>query len=335
MEKQNGERIDLNTAGVRDLRAIPGVDRLMARRIVFERKLHGDFMSAEDLARVEGASADFIAHLSQYVSAEPGPFPHSRGRIGFVQPEGGETAELAFWGTPEFLRGTVPLRNEGGATFNGVSLGVEGSELRSLHGERLERLQAVFSIGAGQSAHVPATIQLDATTPPGVYRVEIVAGADRRAASLHVLERTFASLAPSQLVISNAPGAKTDRQVSIRNEGNVPITISDVGAVPVEDRDFACRAIRDAVKRLDNPNWDRFVGAVSEELKKSFALIEPMRIRTKNKPVTVQPGETAILDLEIQNPKNTRKGRFYVATARVFNTILSLDLVPASAEDEG
>lgn len=336
MDQQNGERIDLNTVSVRELKQLPGMDRLLARRIILDRKLHGSFRSLADLARVEGVDAEFISNVSRFVNAAGADYTGVPAGLAFDrdQTEGAQHPDLTFFGSPEFLRGDVPLRNHGSSPFQVTSLRIEGTELKTLHGSRLDRLQATFSIPPGQSVKLPVTIQLDPSTPPGVHKVELVAGTERWTASLHVAERTSASLAPSRFVLSNLPAAKTERQVAVRNEGNVPITIGDLGAVQVEDRDLICRAIRDAVKRLEDPPWDKFVGAVSDELKKSFAQIEPMRIRTKNKPVTIQPGGTAVLDLEIQNPKNVRKGRYYVARARLYNAIVGFELTPLSTEEE-
>lgn len=336
MDQQNEERIDLNSASVHDLKALPGVDRAMARRIIFDRKIHGAFRDVADLARVEGVNSDLISSVVAYVDAKVSDRSGTPGRLAFdrVKMERAESSAVALSGTPEFMTGTIPLRNEGGSAVSVTSLRIENTELKTLQGTPLERVQSFFSIHPGQGADVPISIQLDPSTPPGTYKMDFVAGAERWPVSLQVAERTSASLAPSRFVLSSTPSAKTERQVVVRNDGNVPITIGDLGGIPVEDRDLLCRSVREAVKKLDNPTWDMFVGALSDELKKSFAQVEPMKIRTKNKPVTIQAGATAVLDLEIQNPKNVRKGRHYVGRARIYNTTLGFALTPAGPEEE-
>ena len=47
-------RVDLNSAGVEDLVALPGVGRVAAQRIVDEREANGPFATVEALVRVPG-----------------------------------------------------------------------------------------------------------------------------------------------------------------------------------------------------------------------------------------------------------------------------------------
>ena len=56
-------RIDVNTAGVRELSLLPGVGPVLARRIVSNRERLGDFGSVDDLARVHGVGPKTIERL--------------------------------------------------------------------------------------------------------------------------------------------------------------------------------------------------------------------------------------------------------------------------------
>jgi Helix-hairpin-helix motif len=333
MDQQNSQRINLNTAKVRDLRELPGMDRSLARRIVFERKLHGAFRSLEDLARVEGLDPKLIEHVSGLIEVEETEFAVAPSRVKFDcdRSKAEEKPPFAFWGTPQSVLGTVQLRNEGGSTQNQVSLRLESGELKALHGKQL---QLTSTIAPGQAATVPVALQLDPNTPPGVYKTELIAGEDRCPAVIYIVERIAVSVAPTRFMISNVPSAKTDRRFVIHNDGNVPITIEDLGAAPIEDRNVRCRTIRETLRKVDHPTWDEFVGTAADEFKKTFAQIDPIRIRNKNKPVTIEPGETTAIELEIQNPKNARRGRHYIAHLPFYNMMLTFELLPGWAEEE-
>lgn len=47
-------KVDLNTAGLEELQALPGIGPALARRIVEHRREHGPFRRVEDLLEVKG-----------------------------------------------------------------------------------------------------------------------------------------------------------------------------------------------------------------------------------------------------------------------------------------
>jgi competence protein ComEA len=51
------ERININTASVKELQKLEGVGRGVAQRIVEYREAHGPFKRGEDLRKVEGVGA--------------------------------------------------------------------------------------------------------------------------------------------------------------------------------------------------------------------------------------------------------------------------------------
>jgi competence ComEA-like helix-hairpin-helix protein len=64
--------IDLNTAGIEELEALPGVVRAGAARIVAYRDVHGPFASLDDLERVWGFDEARVAHLSLWATLSDG-----------------------------------------------------------------------------------------------------------------------------------------------------------------------------------------------------------------------------------------------------------------------
>jgi competence ComEA-like helix-hairpin-helix protein len=63
------DRIDLNSASVAELRGLPGIGPVGARRIVEERERHGPYRSVGDLVRVAGFGPSRIRGLGNRVRA--------------------------------------------------------------------------------------------------------------------------------------------------------------------------------------------------------------------------------------------------------------------------
>ena len=63
-----GGRVDLNTAGVADLDALPGIGPVLAQRIVDHRSRNGAFRSVEELDDVPGIGPAIAAELAELVA---------------------------------------------------------------------------------------------------------------------------------------------------------------------------------------------------------------------------------------------------------------------------
>ena len=65
-----GLPIDVNRASTDELRALPGIGPVLARRIVEHRRRHGPFLDVASLQRVRGIGPRTVERLGELVSAE-------------------------------------------------------------------------------------------------------------------------------------------------------------------------------------------------------------------------------------------------------------------------
>ena len=62
--------VNVNTASVEELVALPGLGDALARRIVEHRRRHGRFLRVADLARVKGISPALATRLASRLTVE-------------------------------------------------------------------------------------------------------------------------------------------------------------------------------------------------------------------------------------------------------------------------
>jgi len=62
--------IDLNTAGIDELKTLPGIGEVLAQRIVNYRSEHGPFKSLDELTNVSGIGKSVIERISDLVTLE-------------------------------------------------------------------------------------------------------------------------------------------------------------------------------------------------------------------------------------------------------------------------
>lgn len=65
------KKVDINTASVKSLQALPGIGPSIAQRIVDYRKAHGPFKKVEDLTKVKGIGEKKLEAIKPFVEVKP------------------------------------------------------------------------------------------------------------------------------------------------------------------------------------------------------------------------------------------------------------------------
>jgi len=321
------ESLDLNSARLRDIASLPGVDQWLARRIVFDRRVHGPFHSVRDLARVEGVTPSLLAILSDRagVVAPAEGYPAVSLSFTRISERDGKEAALPFVGPPSALRGSFLLRNLGAMVVRAPRFLVENTKLRRSSGVALTHVVADVWVPPGEERRVALTVRIDPTTAPGIYPAEFVIGDSRQPVIFIVTGHVATLLSPCRLLLTSH-NRVSEHRVLVRNDGNLPLKIDDIGALVLEDAELQCRVIRETVRRTNHPTLDKLVGTAADELKKQFGDIKPLEVRTRNKPVRISSGGEALLILKVEIPKKLPRRRNFTATAYIGDAPLEFEL---------
>lgn len=63
-----GEPVNINTAGLDELDALPGIGPVIAERIIAYRAEHGAFSSPQDITLVEGVGSETFDKIKPYIT---------------------------------------------------------------------------------------------------------------------------------------------------------------------------------------------------------------------------------------------------------------------------
>jgi hypothetical protein len=224
---------------------------------------------------------------------------------------------LVLAGPPAKLTGQIDLHNPGDASV--VLRDAGFNDPRGILRARPGRQSfSPFVVRAHQHQRGPVTISLDPATPPGEYRAEIELAGSTRPVVLHVTESIDLTVHPQSIVILNQRGAQR-RRIVVTNEGNVPFAIGDLGDVDLEDDMLSertrlalepvTRAAKIETKVSDGPVLVLLKLAPADAFRESG-----LSVRSHGPAVTVTPGETVVIDLDVtlqaDLPPNSRyRGR--------------------------
>jgi hypothetical protein len=241
-------------------------------------------------------------------------------------------------GEPQRLRGKINLTNSGAE-----DMVLQGGQFRTpakkLQGKAVQRQLDInqplhpIIVRSGRSRSISVKMALDPFTPPGEYDAELEVGGQTKPVKLHIIEKIDLSVHPDKLIIREVPGATVTKRIIVTNNGNVPLTIGEIGAVVLEDERLECRVMRRVLAAIDTNNKE---AELEDYLRTAIAQAQSvlqeagaLRVHNKTGNVSLEPGSTLPIDLEIQLPESLDKRTRYTAVIGLYNENLIFEIAPA------
>lgn len=250
-----------------------------------------------------------------------------------LRPIRAEDKRLRLRGPPNDLVGIVTLARGAEPTFFGgatppPAIGKAGYRRRLTEAKLVSSsvpaapggdtaLRFATEIPPETSAKVAARLAVPRTTPPGVYKAVFDIGGEPREAELEVLAEEQLDIGPSGLALSGAPGAVVGTELLFTNRGNVPLVLDVLGGLILEDLEPLCLSVQRALAQVrDKECQDDAHRFFLDALVKNVAdkRADMGRARIAGGPATLEPGNSALLGVELHFPANLAPGRGYRAT---------------------
>lgn len=246
--------------------------------------------------------------------------------------------QIVLTGSPRALTARIPVRNTGDRRAV-----VRRATLRDPQG-RLGERQFSARIPArvvrpDEAKALPVRVSIDPTTPPGEYELELEVAGSVRPALIRVAESVGVRLRPSTLVVENLPGTTHEKSVFLTNQGNVPVTVGEPGAIVLDDERLWCRVLRTWGSAIDARGAEALtLGEVAGEFLRSgdavLDAIPPLRVRSISGPTTVNPGVTETIAFGIEVPPGLDQHTRYVGVYPIYTSDLTLMVVPGPGQSE-
>ena len=122
------------------------------------------------------------------------------------------------------------------------------------------------------------------------------------------------------------------KRIVVSNRGNVPISISEIGAVPLDDEQLQCRTLRAAAAAVgdETRTFQEYLAIILYQAKLVMEQSGALRVRNLSGTTVVNPGEVKPVDLEIRVPDGLEKRSRFRGVVALYTANLEFLIVPVS-----
>lgn len=248
--------------------------------------------------------------------------------------------KIVITGHPENMHGAFYIRNTGQERISLHTLPLstrEAVQVTTRTKRMAESAQPAVRvrpgvIRPGQSGPVSLSLSLDPYTPPGEYQAEVDVAGQTQPVVMLVTEKVLLRISPPEVVVENLPGQKIKKQVVLSNRGNVSLHFGEFGAIYLDDELLVCRTLRAAAASVDDElrPLEEYLATILLSAKHVAESSGILRVHNLTGEITLQPGETRAVDLEIRVPQGLDKRGRYLGVLALYTASLSFVIVPSS-----
>jgi hypothetical protein len=235
---------------------------------------------------------------------------------------GPDGARLRFSGPPKNLTGTIPLVNTGTEKQKVRSVAVHSDKLLGAARLPLREVPFYARLYGGEQVNIPATLVLDAQTPPGSYDLELTVGARTLPATAFVSEVVDLRLDPDQITILAGAATSYIRTLVVENAGNVPLPTGAQCDAPIFDSFDLLSTFLSGLSKGDRKSAESMALAFLNE----WADLKAGTLVSKREAMVLAPGQKLSVDIEFQLQGALKPLRHYRADLQLYNATLSVDI---------
>lgn len=218
------------------------------------------------------------------------------------------TGQAHFMGGPPYLTGELSINTREAAVARLRPVLV----LQGPAGKR-ELSGPVVAFWPGRQRRVRVKIEIGPEVPPGHYRGMLNLGGLEVESEAFVTETVGLAVSPATISVANRPGVAQERDLVVRNTGNVALAIGQIGPVPL----------------YGTPS----LGTRSDEQPEPAGTLT-FGIRDAER-LSVAAGETTLAPCRITVSEGMSDGDAYTGSAPLWNARVTFRVIPAKQRQRG
>lgn len=231
-----------------------------------------------------------------------------------------------FSGKPPICRGNLVIGSTSNETVRIRSLSTDLRDDNKLAPLGFGQIKVQTRLAPGSFGAVPAHIQIDPHTAPGIYKTSISSGKKQKQIVVHVQENPALRISPARVQLRGAGGDHLSHTLVIHNPGNITHTLDKAATVWLEERDWVGQTLVYTLRKsADDEKHQAYLDRMLDELRKS--MLPPVRVILKYDSPEIRPGDTRVVELEITLPsERMNKGRTYLGFIKLMGKRLWLEV---------
>ena len=164
---------------------------------------------------------------------------------------------------------------------------------------------------------------LPPTTPPGTYEGTVQVSGERYPISVEVQPQAALDVSPASFSVSAAPGGEAELELTLVNEGNVPVEIGRAYAFNLLEPGGIEAAIHEALTGSGQPG-ERRLGRFAEQLAERHGGL--VRVAVEQGAGTLEPGELRDVRARLRFGDDLKPGTVYASTWSLANLNISIQV---------
>lgn len=241
----------------------------------------------------------------------------------------------AFSGTPGQCVGELVFVNHSDNKLKVRSLDIEtpARHRKNCHPLGPTRITLGARVAPRSEARFGGVLQLPLDTPPGHYQGSVVCGEQRTAIDVEVLPYRDMLIEPNHLRMQGDCGETVKARLTIRNLGNVPIELGDVGMIWFREHAWIGRTLVYSLRELEaDETFEQFSTRVLHNFQRD--MVAPARVVLEPKNIdALAPGQVIQRTLKLKLPAGIKKGRSYLGFIKINEARIWLEIFCTGNKD--
>ena len=233
--------------------------------------------------------------------------------------------EIVLNGPPSDLHGNIHFVNHEKEPLRIKTIGLLNEKRKKTENGGRDFMNFSFRLQPGEQKMEAVNHQLPFTTPPGTYESYVELGGQRHKVKMVLQPTIDIEIFPDEFTFQGtSPGTTHVATITLANKGNMPFQVPELKHAAVLDMDLLCRAFGTGFREKGKDDLMSTLDEVTRNLKDN--LTDWVSISVDEKGQILQPGESMLIHVNFELPKNAGPKRDYEGNFRFWDQDISVNI---------